>query len=255
MKDLIQYLDDVTSASTVDEVWKLHATRMGHYGFDRLLYGFTRYSGTSNFGDPSDWIVLSTQTPEYMQYYFGDGHFKNAPMLRWASENSGACSWRIVEDLERTGALTEGELKMLEFNRSMGVTAGYTISFRSVSARTKGAIALTARSSMSQDQVEEIWSEHGCAIHMMNNVMHLKLLTLPHSGERRLTRRQREVLQWIGDGKSVQDTALLLGLTPATVEKHLRLAREALGVETTPQAVMKATLSNQMFVEDSGETV
>ena len=39
-----------------------------------------------------------------------------------------------------------------------------------------------------------------------------------------------------------------MGLTSATVEKHLRLAREALAVETTAQAVLKAALHNQMFV-------
>ena len=44
---------------------------------------------------------------------------------------------------------------------------------------------------------------------------------------------------------------MLMGLTSATVEKHLRLAREALGVETTAQAVLKAAFANQMFVMDA----
>jgi DNA-binding CsgD family transcriptional regulator len=73
-------------------------------------------------------------------------------------------------------------------------------------------------------------------------------MTLPYSGARHLTRRQREVLQWVGDGKTTQDIALLIGLTPGTVEKHLRLAREALDVETTAQAVLKAAFYNQMFI-------
>lgn len=80
--------------------------------------------------------------------------------------------------------------------------------------------------------------------------MHLKLLTLPNSGLRRLTKRQNEVLQLVGDGKTTQDIAVILELTAATVEKHLRLAREALDVDTTAQAVMKAAFYNQMFVVD-----
>ena len=56
------------------------------------------------------------------------------------------------------------------------------------------------------------------------------------------------MLEWVGDGKTTQDIAILLGLTAATVEKHLRLAREALDVETTAQAVLKAAFYNQMFV-------
>ena len=80
--------------------------------------------------------------------------------------------------------------------------------------------------------------------------MHLKLLTLPYSGARPLTRRQIEVLQWVGDGKTNDDIAILMGLTVGTVEKHLRLARDALNVETTAQAVLKASFFNQMFLLD-----
>jgi DNA-binding CsgD family transcriptional regulator len=94
-----------------------------------------------------------------------------------------------------------------------------------------------------------MWEEHGEDIILMNNVVHLKILTLPYDPPNRgLTRRQREALEWVGDGKTTQDIALLMGLTPATVEKHLRLARETLSVETSAQAVLKAALQNQMYV-------
>lgn len=53
----------------------------------------------------------------------------------------------------------------------------------------------------------------------------------------------------MADGKTTQDVALLMGVSPAMVEKHLRLAREALAVETTAQAVAKAALLNMIFQE------
>ena len=146
-------------------------------------------------------------------------------------------------------ALSPAEQRVIEFNNAMNVKVGYTISFRSVSARSKGAIALTAREGMSQDEIDAVWAEHGRDIHLMNNVAHLKILTLPYETPRRsLTKRQREALEWVGDGKTMQDIAILMGLASATVEKHLRLAREALAVETTAQAVLKAAFANQMFI-------
>jgi LuxR family transcriptional regulator len=42
-----------------------------------------------------------------------------------------------------------------------------------------------------------------------------------------------------------------MGLTPTTVEKHLRLARDVLEVDTTAQAVLKAAYQNQIFVLNS----
>ncbi|GGL77875.1 LuxR family transcriptional regulator [Wenxinia marina] len=248
MSDIVTHLAAVTAAVSDEELWRLHCERMAAYGFDRLIYGFTRYRSGQSLGDPQDWVVLTNHGTEYMDAFVGDGLYFHAPMLRWAVENDGACSWSWLQEMARTDGLTKGELKVIDFNRRMGVTAGYTISFRSLSDRTKGAVALTARPGLGQDAVDALWAEHGDEIVMLNNVLHLKIHTLPYSGARKLTQRQREVLQWVGDGKTTQDIATILGLTAATVEKHLRLAREALDVETTAQAVLKAAFYNQMFV-------
>ncbi len=250
MSDLISYLAAATNARSDQELWKLHTERMSRFGFDRLLYGYTRYRTGTSLGDPEDMVLLSNHSREYMHTFMAEGHYQQGPMVRWALENNGPCSWRWMEDLAKADMLTESEKTVVAFNQSMNVRAGYTVSFRSVSHRTKGAIALTAKIGMTQDDVEAVWAEHGEELTVINNIMHLKLHTLPYSGARPLTKRQREVLQWVGDGKTTQDIAVLLELTPATVEKHLRLAREALDVETTAQAVLKAAFYNQMFVLD-----
>jgi DNA-binding CsgD family transcriptional regulator len=251
MMSLTSHLDRVTNAGSVEALWKLHLDAMAAFGFDRLLYGYTRYRSGRSFGDPQDWVLLTNMPASYMRAYIEDGLYFDAPMIRWSADNDGACSWTWLGERIAMGALSPAEMRVVEFNRRQGISAGYTISFRSVSQRTKGAIGLIARPGIGQSQVDEIWSRHGTEIVVMNNVMHLKLLTLPYSGSRHLTTRQREVLQWVGDGKTAQDIALLMGLTAATVEKHLRLAREALDVETTAQAVLKAAFYNQMFTIDA----
>lgn len=243
------YLERLTNAQSIEELWQLHCAKMADYGFDRLIYGFTRYRTATSLGDPEDFVVLSNHTAEYIENFIGKGLYFHAPMVRWALEHEGASSWSLIADMQASGTLTASERSVIEFNHKHGVTAGYSISFKSISPRTKGAIALTAHPGMSQDDVDAVWAKAGRDIVVMNNVAHLKILTLPYSGPTRgLTKRQREALQWVGDGKTTADIALLMGLTPATVEKHLRLAREALNVETTAQAVLKAAFQNQMFV-------
>lgn len=247
-----EYLEKLTNAQSIEELWTIHCAKMADYGFDRLLYGFTRYRTATSLGDPEDFVILTNHQQEYRDAFLGKGLYFHAPMVKWALENEGACSWRILAEMTASGAITESERRVIEFNRSMNVTAGYSISFKSISPRTKGAIALTARPGLSQDSVDAMWAENGRDIVIMNNVAHLKILTLPYSGPtRELTRRQREALHWVGDGKTTQDIALLMGLTAATVEKHLRLARETLNVETTAQAVLKAAFLNQMYVLDA----
>jgi len=260
VSNTIAKLYELTNARTVEELWDVHTRHMATFGFDRLIYAFTRYYSSSStgmassnmaLGDPQDWVLLTNLSSDYMDGYIDGGHYANAPMVRWAVQNDGACSWRWMEEMMSSDIATEKERSVFQFNHDHGIKAGYTLSFRSVSHRSKGAIALIADPDVGQHRVDQIWAEHGDELMVLNNVMHLKILALPHTGSRKLTTRQREVLQWVGDGKTTQDIAILLGLTAATVEKHLRLARESLDVETTAQAVLKAAFYNQMFVFDS----
>ncbi|WP_299660323.1 autoinducer binding domain-containing protein [uncultured Ruegeria sp.] len=246
--NLKEYLNFLSYTKTLEELWDAHCRQMAKFGFDRLLYGYTQYRTATSLGDPEDFVILTNHCKDYLDGFLRSGLYFHAPMLKWALNHEGAASWSLIHDMMSSGVMTPEELKVFEFNKSLGISAGYTVSFNSVSMRSKGAISLAARQH-DQDALDEIWKKHGEDILLMNNVAHLKILTLPYNAPNRaLTKRQREALQWVGDGKTTQDIALLMGLTAATVEKHLRLAREALSVETTAQAVLKATLHNQMFV-------
>ncbi|MEP2781999.1 MAG: LuxR family transcriptional regulator [Pseudoruegeria sp.] len=246
---MIEQLEAILDATSIQDTWMLHQGFMADYGFDRLIYGYTRFRTAHSFGDPQDLLVLSNHKPEYLEEFVHNGMYFHAPMVRWAMENNGACSWSWMEKLARNSGLTDNEMRVVAFNLQMGVTAGYSISFRADSSRSKGAIALTAKQGVTQTEVDELWKEHGRDISVLNNVVHLKLIALPHTGDRpALTKRQREVLEWVGEGKTTQEIAQIMGLTAATVEKHLRLAREVLDVETTAQAVLKASFNNQIFI-------
>ena len=55
-----------------------------------------------------------------------------------------------------------------------------------------------------------------------------------------LTAREREVLRWLGGGKTDRDIAHILIISPRTVHKHLQRIYEKLGVETRTAAVVRA---------------
>jgi DNA-binding CsgD family transcriptional regulator len=249
VRDITDHLARVLAAGSIEEIWALHLEKMAEYGFDRLLYGFTRFRTPNSFGNADDILMLSNHSQEYLDAFIKSGLFNHAPMVKWAAANEGACSWRLIEEMVEGQVMTATERKVIEMNFAHGVRAGYSISFSDASVRAKGAIGLCAPNETRQHQIDEMWEKHGRDILLINNVTHLKITALPFTLARRsLTPRQREALEWVGDGKTMQDIATIMGLTPATVEKHLRLAREALDVETTAQAVLKASFQNQIFV-------
>jgi LuxR family transcriptional regulator len=86
VKDLTAQLKAMTSARTVEELWEMHTEKMATYGFDRLIYGFTRYITSSSLGNPQDWLVFTNMPASYMQVAIEEEHFQNGPMIRWALE-------------------------------------------------------------------------------------------------------------------------------------------------------------------------
>jgi len=246
---ILRHLEKVLEAKSIETIWALHVDKMAEYGFDRLLYGFTRFRTANSFGNVDDMLILSNHPPEYLNDFARSGLFNHAPMVKWAATHEGARSWRLIEELIASGRMTAEERLVMDVNLRHCVIAGYSISFRDVSVRAKGAIGLCAARGLRQHQVEAIWQQSGHEIVLINNVTHLRITAMPFASSRRpLTPRQREALEWVGDGKTMQDIATIMGLTPATVEKHLRLAREALDVDTTAQAVLKASFQNQIFM-------
>lgn len=62
-------------------------------------------------------------------------------------------------------------------------------------------------------------------------------------GGGKLTRRECEVLHWIGEGKRNAEIAAILGLSPRTVSTHVEHILEKLGVETRTAAARVAVAS------------
>lgn len=66
----------------------------------------------------------------------------------------------------------------------------------------------------------------------------------------RLTRREREVLQWVMVGKSSWEVARITNCSEATVNFHLANVRQKFGVNTRQQAVVKAIALGLITPED-----
>jgi LuxR family transcriptional regulator len=251
--DILPLLMRIAAADRAEKVWELAVAHFRLFGFARANYGFTRFRSARTFGDPEDALFLTSCDAAFVAHYFRDNFYARTPIFQWCAQNTGACTWSWVRAAVAAGRLTADELATLRQNAVMGVTSGISISFPDDSTRAKGALGLIADPGMDDAAVERIWAAHRPEIEVVAQMMHLKLIQFPVASRRRaLTQRQREVLEWVADGKSSQDVAVILGVSAAMVEKHLRLAREGLQVDTTAQAVAKATLLNLIFHREPG---
>jgi DNA-binding CsgD family transcriptional regulator len=242
----------IAEATSVNEVWRLASVFYRDLGFSRCNYGFTRFLHRNKIGEPDDAIFLTTGDADYVRYYFTDGLYARTPVYRWAMNNAGACTWAWVRKAYQAGELTDDEKEAVRQNHARGISAGISVSFPETSTRSKGALGMLADEGLGHDEVEAIFQDRRDELLAVAHIMHLRIICLPHppSG-RSLTDRQRQALEWVADGKTAQDVALLMNVSPAMVEKHLRLVRDTLSVETTTQAVAKAALLNLIFQKHS----
>lgn len=245
---LLPLLNRIAATTSIGAAWALATSHFAQMGFSRANYGFTRFRHLKTIGDPDDALFLSTCDPDYVKHYFEGGFYARTPVFRWAERSSGICTWAWVKEAYEAGRLSSEEAEAVRQNAAAGVTAGISVSFPEMSLRSKGALGLIADVGLTHADVEAIFAVRREEILAVANMMHLTIVHLPQlSRQRALSPRQREALEWVADGKTTQDVALLMGVSPAMVEKHLRLAREALAVETTAQAVAKGALLNLIF--------
>lgn len=245
---MLDHLEKLIGARSIDGLWAAFSAAMNDYGFDRVVYASTNFSTAQDYGALDDILVLTNHSDSYIKGFIGERLFERGPMIRWFKSNTGACLWSWIHEEERQGRLTQSEAEVVRFNLSHGVRAGVSINFPDTRRNTAAGIALCAQASLSQEEVDQLWALRGREILMLNSVFHIQTSTMPNPTDRRqLTDRQKEALEWVGEGKTAAAIATIMGVAPATVEKHLRLAREALNVETTAQAVLKASMQKHIF--------
>ena len=64
--DLTNFLFRMSAAKDTEELSNLLLNGIDFYGFDRLLYGFSRFTTGSRIGDPNDLLILSHHKKDYL---------------------------------------------------------------------------------------------------------------------------------------------------------------------------------------------
>ncbi|MEM5468332.1 helix-turn-helix transcriptional regulator [Celeribacter marinus] len=248
IKNIQTVLRNIVDATSAETAWQHLLEAIQERGFPLAMYAFTRFRTANGMGDEGDHLVMSNYPTAFIKGFVLDQErYKVAPMAKWALENNGVRSWRLISENYHT--FDDVQKEVVAFNLQHGMMAGLTLGFRPSRSHEKAGMGFAlAPFDGDQDKADALWEAHGDDLSMISEVAHLRIMSLPLP-RRVLTARQTEVLEWVGSGKSIADAAAIIGLTQRTVEKHLRLAREALGVQTTAQAIHKASVYNQIFTE------
>ncbi|MCC6001164.1 MAG: autoinducer binding domain-containing protein [Pararhodobacter sp.] len=246
---LSEFLSSLLRADDIETVWALTCTHMNALGFGGVIYGYSPTSTDHRIGEPEELLVLSTLDRRAMNVFVQKGLFWQSLTFNWALRNTGIASWSMsAQEAGMPESFCVSEDAQAFFEK-VGLTAGCTIGVPKLRRRGRAVMGLLGQRDDNQQDVDERCAMLGDDLFVAATYAHRSLAELPFAANnRRLTRRQREVLEWIAEGKSVAEIGCILSISNATVEKHLRLARETLDADSTAHAVIKAAFLNQLFI-------
>ena len=239
----------ILATCDVNETWQVFSRALERLGMLHFVYGATRIPTWGIIGNGDDALILHNGPQGYADAYVGEQLYLDSPTYEWAANHDGFVSWAVATEQTPFTASTR-QRRILELNVEYGVTAGFVGSLNNLVPGMRGVIGISPAKWMLQPEADALWKKVGPDVEMLCRLMHLRIASLPQTHLRRpLTSRQREALKWSAEGKTMQDVATIMDLSVATVEKHLRMAREALDATTTAHAVQKAVSLNLLTAE------
>lgn len=146
---------DIRAGRNADEIFKNLTIKMAQYGFNRMIYGATRFYRNANtfkitppkarskiqdrpdaqkltakdqkfpkgdgydFGNPDDFIVLHNHTNGYFERYVSNKIFVSSPSFVWALNNIGEHPF-LYRDKEALGNSKDATV-LHQLNEKMGI--------------------------------------------------------------------------------------------------------------------------------------
>lgn len=239
---LARFIERLLEARSMSQIGVVFQEAMIQLGFDHALYAAHFMLTVPRSVLRENPIVFSNLPEELMEELHQMPNLNRDPCLQWVLASNVEISARDLLDLHG------GTSPTLALARQHGLDQAQFISLRDKVLNSAGMVVVIPHRHADARTLAERWTRSGRDVRILSWVMHMRIATMSRSrAATTLTPRQREVLTWRSAGKTVGEIATILGITPATVEKHMRLARESLGVVTTPQAVLKAHVTHQLF--------
>ena len=211
-----------TGPITKDDLFRNLGRYLRRYGAE--FYGYHLEATHLRRLNWDEGFVFNNVSPEFVKFYRERGYEAVDPIRPLGSKREEPFFWSEVPKLVN---LTPEQKEYLAFLKSFGVREGVSVPIFG----SKGTVAVVAAGTMTQDL--RIGPEDLLELQLVCAFLHKRYLQLYGALEQELptlTKREREVLGWIAQGKSTSVIASILGISEHTVDTLTRRSFQKLGV-------------------------
>ncbi|MBZ9921929.1 autoinducer binding domain-containing protein [Mesorhizobium sp. BR1-1-7] len=209
---------------------------MGHLRSGIERYGYVACLITQlpqqKTGSLAEHILLNGWPAEWYRHYQAERHYRNDPCAALCRTGVGPFVWsdvrRRLTDPSARQVMDEAE----EFGLRDGVCIPIQVPYGEPAAVTVAGTEI------------DLAPEARCSVHALSRHAYTAALRLAGNAgrapEKRLSDREREILQWTAAGKTAWEVSVILGISESTVNTHLRNIRQKLNAANIAHAVVEA---------------
>jgi LuxR family quorum sensing-dependent transcriptional regulator len=239
--DVLETIGQASRLTTVEDFERLMSKAFGAFEIKTYVSAQTLEAS----GIKTARVHFGQVNEEFARNYAEQRLFEHDAVMRRALlPRQSFFSW---SDLIEQGDVQESEQKLFNIARECGALDGFiTPSHHSDGSAT--AVSLSTKHKM------DYGPAHRDALYALS-------ICYSDAGKRvqadgrfrrastvKLTKRQRECLQWVRAGKTSWEISVILSIAEDTVDEHLDAARKKLGVNTRTQAVIEAVLRGLIHI-------
>ncbi len=231
--EILEFVDKANKAETADTLFGLFQTALRPYGYDRVL--FSLMTDHIALGLPAGHGVMQNYPDDWMKHYVAKGYENDDPVRCFAFAKSGPFIW---DELPLFSELGQRQKDCLNGGKEAGLNNGAAVSLR---GPNNEICAIGAASSDNG----EIAKNAPYILHMLGQHFYYayQQIILKQKGEADkivITEQEREILHWLGAGKSVNDIGTIINLSEAGVKYHLAKIYNKMGTNNRYTTVVKA---------------
>ena len=230
--DTWHFIEAITAAKTSVEVEQVLLDLVGRYGFETAFGGIIPPASVGP-AEIADFVLIQRFPAAWARRYNSRGYLFRDPILyRLQLPAKEAFSW---EDAYKHCPSHDDATQIAGEAGEFGLKGGLVIPVELLDQCTVAVSFGGERSDYGSDDIKALGFATSCAIGKL--LMHRADRTAPPP---QLSRRELDALSWAAEGKSDWEIAVILGVSPATIQKHILAARTKLGAVTRGHAIAKA---------------
>ncbi|SEN40536.1 LuxR family transcriptional regulator [Halomonas caseinilytica] len=231
------YIIKILRSETKEELLNSVSSFVEHIGFNDFIYACFLPSVSVHTKEE---IILSGYPDEWRSHYIHEKYSSIDPVVFHCNRNVMPVNWSDINFSQE-----RADVSVMNEAKEFGLVYGWTIPLHGAG----GVWSLLSIASSSYDDFFDNGFDPRLSVSFLaasaihtNITENYMACSEKQSSVHSITAREREVVAWAAEGKTIWETSMILGISESTVRFHLNHVSSKLGANNKVSTVSKAIL-------------